>query len=411
MARGINKLTALAAKTTKPGRYGDGAGLYLVVAPTGARKWVFRFTHQGKVNEMGLGSASANEVSLADARTKAEEARRWVARGEDPIVAREAAAKLAAGKPTFGQCAEAFIAGMESGWRNAKHRDQWRNTLRQYAASLSQKPVDTITTADVLTVLKPIWQTKPETASRVRGRIESVLDAARANGHISESTANPARWRSHLATLLPSKNKLRAVRHHAAMPFDEVPAFVKQLRARKAVAALALEFIILTAARSGEVFGALWPEINIEAKVWTVPSSRMKARRGHRVPLSPRAIEILGEMGKARQSDFVFPGTRPKRPLSNMATEMLLRRMKAGDITTHGFRSSFRDWAGELTSFPREVAEAALAHSVGDNTERAYRRGDALAKRRALMEAWAAYLEKAPPGANVIKPAFGGAKA
>lgn len=410
MARGINKLTALEAKTTKPGRYGDGGGLYLVVAPTGARKWVFRFTHQSKVNEMGLGAASANQVSLAEARERAEEARRNVARGENPIAARKAAAKLAAGKPTFGQCADALIADMESGWRNAKHRAQWRSTLKHYASSLREKPVDTITTADVLSVLKPIWQTKPETATRVRGRIESVLDAARANGHIPDSTANPARWRGHLAKLLPSKNKLRAVSHHAAMPYDKVPAFVEQLRARKAAAALALEFIILTAARSGEVFGAVWSEIDTEAKVWTVPTSRMKARRVHRVPLSPRAIEILEEMAKVRQSDFIFPGTRPKRPLSNMATEMLLRRMKAGEVTTHGFRSSFRDWAGELTSFPREVAEAALAHAIGDETERAYRRGDALAKRRKLMEAWASYIDKAP-GANVIKPAFGSAKA
>jgi integrase len=403
MARGINKLTAQAAKTSKPGRYGDGGGLYLVVASSKARKWVFRFTHQGNVNEMGLGPASA--VSLADARTKADEARKCVARGEDPIKARKEAAKQAAGKPSFGECAEELIATMESGWRNAKHRQQWRNTLRDYAARLRTKPVDTITTADVLAVLKPVWQTKPETASRVRGRIEAVLDAARANGHSAENTANPARWRGHLNKLLPKRGKLNRG-HHPVMPFAEVPAFMGRLRERQAVSALLLEFIILTVARLSEATGARWSEVDKKTKVWTVPGERMKAERDHRVPLTARAIEILEEMEKAKVSDFVFPGTKPKRPLSNMATDMLLRRMKAGDVTTHGFRSSFRDWAGELTGFPREIAEAALAHAIGDETEQAYRRGDALAKRRKLMEAWASYCDKAF-GANVLKPKFG----
>jgi integrase len=297
---------------------------------------------------------------------------------------------------------------MQGGWRNAKHQQQWRNTLAVYCVKIWTKPVDTIGTEDVLAVLRPIWQAKPETASRLRGRIEAVLDAARANGHILESTANPSRWRGHLNKLLSKRQKLTRG-HHAAMPFGDVSEFVEQLRARQAIAALALEFVILTAARSGEVFGARWAEFDMKGKVWTVPAARMKSGREHRVPLSARAVQILEGLAETKVGDFVFPGNKPNRPLSNMATEMLLRRMKV-DVTTHGFRSSFGDWAGELTDFPREIAEAALAHAVGDETEQAYRRGDALAKRRKLMDAWSNYLAKAP-GANVLKPRFGEALA
>jgi integrase len=414
MSRNTNKLSALKANTTKPGRYGDGAGLYLVVSRGGGRKWVFRFTLQGKVNEMGLGPARV--VSLADARAKAAEARRCVAHGKDPIQAR-AAAKGATGTPSFGTCADQLIAAKESGWRNAKHRQQWKNTLRQYAATLWDKPVDTIGTADVLTVLQPIWQTKAETASRVRGRIEAVLDAARAKEHIPANSANPARWRGHLDKLLAKRGKLTRG-HHRAMAYADVPGFVTQLRERSALAALALEFIVLTAARSGEALGARWCEIDLKLKIWTVPGKRMKRGVEHRVPLVPRAIAILDKVREMGEGDLVFPTGRPARrrsterggtgegaqgdhPMSNMACSMLLRRMKVEGVTVHGFRSSFRDWAGDCTAFPRELAEAALAHAVGDATELAYRRGDALEKRRKLMEAWAAYLSKAS-GANVI---------
>jgi integrase len=400
MARAKNKLTALQAKTRKAGRYGDGAGLYLVVAETGGRKWVFRFTLGGRVTEMGLGSADA--VPLADARNRADEARKCVGRGLNPIEQKKEAARAAAGKPTFGQVADELISSKESGWRSARHRRQWRDTLETYAAPLREKPVDTIVTADILAVLRPIWQSKSVTASRVRGRIEAVLDAARARGHIPESTANSARWKGHLDALLPKPEKLRRG-HHAAMPFDQVPAFVERLRAQKGVAAWLLEFIVLTATRAGEARGARWSEIDLEKKLWTLPAARMKGFRPHRVPLCERAVEIVEELAKARVSDFVFPSQRADRPLSDMACNVLLRRMQADAFTTHGFRSSFRDWAGECTAFPREIAEAALAHAIGDETERAYRRGDALEKRRKLMDAWGSYLNRPrSAGDNVV---------
>ena len=260
-------------------------------------------------------------------------------------------------------------------------------------------PVDEIDTAAVLEILKPLWTRVPETASRLRGRIETVLDAARARGLIGPNEANPARWRGHLDKLLPKRQKLTRG-HHAAMPFADVPQFMASLRERDAVAALALEFAILTAARSGEVLGARWAEIDFENAIWTVPAARMKGGRMHRVPLSRRALVILKKLHAARTGEFIFPGQRSGKPLSAMAMEMILRRMKADGATVHGFRSSFRDWCGEVSTFPREVAEAALAHVAGDDTERAYRRGDALEKRRELMEAWGAYCE--PKAGNVV---------
>jgi integrase len=376
------------ATLTKPGRHSDGGGLYLAVDKDGEtlrRRWVFLFRWSGKLKEMGLGGASS--VSLARARERATECRAAVADGVNPKEKRDKARATAQGVPTFGAWAEEFISGKEKGWRNAKHRQQWRNTLRDYAKSVRDKPVSEVATTEVLEVLQPIWQTKPETASRVRGRIETILDAARAKHphYFPAGWANPARWRGHLDKLLSKRQKLSRG-HHPAMPFVEVPAFMGRLRERKAVSARLLEFIILTVARSNEAIGGRWPEIDKSAKVWTVPGTRMKGGRDHRVPLVPRAIEILDEMEKTKAGDLIFPGRKRGRPLSNMATDMLLRRMKAGDVTTHGFRSSFRDWAGELTTFPREVAEAALAHAVGDETELAYRRGDALAKRRKLMD-------------------------
>jgi integrase len=271
-------------------------------------------------------------------------------------------------------------------------------TLGKYAGPLRGKPVDTISTEDVLAVLKPIWTERAETASRLRGRIEKVLDAAKAKGH--RSAENPARWRGHLDHLLPKPLKLTRG-HHPAMAYDEVPRFVGELRTREATAARALEFCILTAARSGEVLGLRRSEVDFEKKVWTVPSDRMKAGREHRVPLSASAISILKDAAKANSGDFLFPGQARNRPLSNMAMDMMLRRMKRNDVTVHGFRSSFRDWAGNVSNFPREITETALAHVIGDKAEQAYRRSDALEKRRKLMEAWATYCQPRK-GGNVV---------
>jgi Integrase len=396
MALALNKLSARGvASITKPGRHGDGGGLYLVVDKSGAKRWVFLYRRDGTLREMGLGGLKS--VTLARARELAGEARANLQAGVDPIAAKKNAP---AAVPTFGEEADDFIEAMKPQFRNAKHIAQWEMTLRDYAASLRPKRVDQITTADVLEVLKPIWLSKPETASRLRGRIERVLDAAKARGH--RSGENPALWRGHLDKLLPKRRKLSRG-HHAAMPYEDVPAFVAALRQREAMAARALEFTILTAARSGETFGLTWKEIDLEAALWIVPAKRMKAGREHRVPLTPRAVEILTELAElgAEPDAHVFPGQKEGRPLSIMSMDMILRRMKV-DFTVHGFRSSFRDWAGEETSFPREVAEAALAHVVGDETERAYRRGDALEKRRKLMAAWASYCEPKTAG-NVLE--------
>jgi integrase len=286
---------------------------------------------------------------------------------------------------TFGEAATALVDSMSSSWRNAKHRAQWTMTLTVYAAPLTPLPTVQVTTEDVLS-------TKPETASRLRGRIERTLDFAKARG--MRSGENPARWRGHLDALLPKRPKLTRG-HHKAMPFTDVPAFMDAIRKREGSAPAALEFAILNAARSGEVLGARWNEIDLEGRLWTIPAERMKAGRPHRVPLSDRAVEILKSMFKIRASDFVFPGMKAERSLSSMALEMLLRRMKS-EVTVHGFRSAFRDWADESTAFPREIAEAALAHLVGDAVERAYRRGDALEKRRALMDAWALFCGTKP---------------
>jgi integrase len=387
----MGKLTARKVETAKPGKYGDGGGLQSAVAPTGAKKWVLRFLWQGNAREMGLGSYP--EVGLAEAREKAIAGRRLARSGVDPIAERNQDRRV----PTFGKLADEVVTEQSKGFRNDKHRAQWKITLETYAAPLRVKAVDAITTEDVLGVLKPIWTTKTETASRLRGRIERVLNAAKAKGH--RSGENPAAWRGHLENLLPKRQKLTRG-HHAALPYADVPAFVAKLRTRKAVAALALEFAILTAARSGEVLGARWPEIDFDARVWTIPAKRMKSGREHRVPLSESALAILEKFGEARVSEFIFPGQGAGRPLSEMVLRRMLRR-DADVVTVHGFRSSFRDWAGNETHFPRELAEAALAHVVGDKAEQAYRRSDALEKRRALMEAWAQWCEPREAADNV----------
>jgi integrase len=387
-----SKLTARKVETARPGKYSDGGNLYLIVSRTGSRKWMLRFTWRGQAKEMGLGSAAS--VPLADAREKAAVARRKIAQGFNPIDER----KRDRGVPTFGEMADSVREALSVGFRNEKHKAQWKSTLATYAAPLRRKPIDTITTDDVLNLLKPIWTAKAETASRVRGRIEKVLDAAKAKGF--RDGENPARWRGHLDHLLPRPSKL-ARGHHAAMPYEDVAAFIAKLRVREATAALALELCILTGARSGEILGMQWSEIDLDKKIWTVPANRMKAGREHRVPLSSRAVAILNPLKKATASEFVFSGQAHNKPLSNMAMEMILRRMKIENATVHGFRSSFRDWAGNVSSFPREVVETALAHVIGDKAEQAYRRGDALEKRRKLMDAWAAYCA-APKTGSVI---------
>jgi integrase len=387
-----NRLKARKVETAKPGKYSDGGNLYLVVSATCTRKWVFRFTWRGRAKEMGLGSAST--VPLAEARERAASARQAMARGLNPIDER----KRASGVPTFGEMADAVYQSLSAGFRSGPHRGQWKSTLATYAAPLKAMPVNTVITADVLAVLKPIWQAKPETASRLRGRIEKILDAAKAEGF--REGENPARGRGHLYHLLPRPSKLTRG-HFAAMPYEQVAAFVGRLREDNSLGALALELCILTAARSGEILGMRWDEVDLEQAVWTLPKHRMKAGREHRVPLSARAVAILRQLMELKADDFVFPGQRKGRP-SDKTMARTLERMKAGHITVHGFRSSFRDWAGNETSFPREVVETALAHLVGSEVERSYRRSDALEKRRQLMEAWTAYCE---PGQrdNVVR--------
>lgn len=398
MGRALQKLSDAIVKSAKlqAGRHSDGGGLYLNVTPTGSRSWLFMWSRDGKRREMGMGSYPA--VTLAKARALSASYRELVAAGRDPI-----AEKAKAEEPSFKDCCDQFLASMESQWRNEKHRAQWRSTLNEYCQSMAGKKVSLVSTVDVLEVLQPIWSTKAETASRVRGRIERVLDFAKAKGW--REGENPAVWRGHLKNVLPARQKLSRG-HHAAMPFEAVPAFMAQLKESDAMAARCLEFVILTAARSGEALGAQWSEIDFAAKVWTVPANRMKAGRVHRVPLTDAPLAILLPLYEGRKNDgLVFPGQKEGRPLSVMAMAMLLRRMKHEAFTVHGFRSAFRDWAGDKTTFPREVAEAALAHTVGDQTERAYRRSDALARRRKLMEAWESYAVGSKLG-NVLK--FGG---
>lgn len=374
------------AALNAPGVYSDGGGLYLRIRASG-RSWFYIGTLNGKRIELGLGPAM--DITLAKARERAAEIRLMLLDGKDPRDERKLAKAVAKPAVTFGAFAKQHIAGIEDGFKNPKHRQQWRNTLETYGKPLADIPIDLVATEDVLGVLQPIWLSKPETASRVRGRIERVLDAAKVKG--LRSGENPARGRGHLDLLLPKRSKT-SVKHHAALPFADVATFMADLRKRPAVAARALEFTILTAARSGEVRGATWAEIDLENKLWTVPAGRMKAGAVHEVPLSDAAITVLNSVNEEglKPDDFVFPAPRGGS-LSDMALSQLLKRMDRGNITVHGFRSTFRDWVGETTQFEREVVEMALAHTVASAVERAYRRGRALEKRRELMTAWAEY--------------------
>jgi integrase len=398
------KLTALKADKVKAsGYYGDGGGLFLQVSRYGTKSWVFRFKANGRLREMGLGSLDT--YSLAEARERARNCRKLRDEGKDPIEERNAArlaVKLDAAKVmTFKECADRYIASHKAGWRNAKHAAQWPSTLGTYVYPIfGSLPVNAIDVALVMKTLEPIWVAKPETASRVRGRVESVLDWATSRGY--RQGENPARWRGHLENLLPKKTKVRRIEHHAALPYREIAAFVAELRPQEGIAARALEFAILTATRTGEVIGARWDELDLADRLWTIPAERMKADKEHRVPLSDAAIATLEDLQRTRHGDYVFPGGRAGRPISNMAMTMTLRRMGRGELTVHGFRSSFRDWAAERTGFPAEVAEMALAHAVSDKVEAAYRRGDLFQKRRQLMDAWARYCTTPAPTGKVV---------
>jgi integrase len=404
MARAFGRLTALKVEKTKaPGMYADGGGLYLRVTPEGSKNWVLRYMLDRKPHWMGLGPVAL--YGLQEARAKALDARRKRHEGIDPIEARRAERarqRLDAAKAiTFGEVAALYIASHRAGWRNEKHAAQWETTLKTHAAPITSLPVQAVDTALVVKVLEPLWTTRPETASRLRGRIESVLDFAKVRDF--RDGENPARWRGHLAKLLPARSKVREIKHHAALPYAELSAFLVALREQEGNAARALEFLILTAARTGEVIGARWSEIDLLDKTWTVPAAHMKARREHRVPLSARALAILDEMQVARHGDdariaFVFPGRKPGMPLSNMAFLMLLRRLGLGSLTAHGFRATFKTWASERTSFQNEIVEAALAHVIGNKVEQAYRRGDLFEKRRRLMQQWATFCATAPTG-------------
>jgi len=401
-----------------PGQYVDGNGLRLLVRDSGARFWIFRFKLAGKeakTREMGLGRAGSEPgaVPLSEARKRAGELHRAVKDGRDPLAERAMAEAERAARAqldavrgkTFEDVATAYIEANRAGWGNAKHAAQWTATLKTYAYPVMGKvAVRDVSTDLIVSVLQPLWTTKPETASRVRGRIESVLDFARVRGW--RDGENPARWRGHLDHILPRRAKVRAVEHHAALPWKQAGGFMLALAGQKGMATLALRFGVLTAARTGEVLSARWEEIDMTAKLWTVPAERMKGGREHRVPLASAALDVLAEADpNGERAGLVFPSNEATRPLSNMAMTMALRRMGRDDVTVHGMRSMFRDWTAEVTGYSRELAEAALAHAVGDKVEAAYQRGDMLTKRRAMMDDWATFCGApyAEPAGNVVE--------
>lgn len=394
MARPNNRLTHRFVTTTKAaGLHADGGGLYLEVDKGGGKRWTFIFQWRGARKQMGLGGLAV--TGLAEAREAAEEARKLVAKGINPIEARNAAGGEV---PTFGAVADDLLKALGPEWKNPKHAYQWKRSLTVEAAALRPLAVDAVTTEDVLDVLKPIWSVKGETASRTRGRIERVLDAAKAKGH--RKGENPARWKGHLALLLPKRKRLTQG-HHPAMPFEQTPAFMARLRARPALAARALEFTILTAARTSEAIYARPAEVDLVHKVWDVPADRMKMEVPHRVPLCDRACQIVRElMEEVPEAEFIFQKADGE-PLSTAAMSALLKRMGDDAYSVHGFRSTFRDWAGESTAFPDSVAEAALAHKLGDDVQVAYRRGTAFQKRIKLMDAWAGFLARPKTGTVV----------
>ena len=393
-------------RIVEPGLHAVGgvAGLHLQVLPSGGKSWLLRIVIGGKRREVGLGGFP--DVPLALAREKAREVRETVQQGRDPIAERAAARSALAAQRgaeiTFDECAEKFIAAKSAEWRSAKHAAQWTATLTTYASPvLGTMQVRDIELAHIVKVLEKddFWTAKTETASRVRGRIESVLDWATVRGY--RKGENPARWKGHLDKVLPAPKKMAKVKHHAALPVDAIGAFMRDLRQREGIAARALEVLILTAARSGELRGMTWAEVNLDDAVWIVPAARMKAKREHRVPLSVRVIEVLRGLPVVA-GGLVFPGMREGSPLSDMTLTAVLRRMGRGDLTAHGFRSTFRDWAAERTNYPRDVAEMALAHTIGDKVEAAYRRGDLFDKRSRMMEDWARFCDTVQMAGEVL---------
>lgn len=405
MARKTNRLTATAvAKKKKPGYYCDGGGLYLQVSKSGSKSWIMRYTMAGKPAEMGLGSYQT--FTLAEARERATAQRKLLTDGINPLETRRndlLARRMAdANIITFDKAATAFIEGNKAGWRNPKHADQWRNTLTTYASPIiGALPVAMIETSHVMRILSPIWTTKTETATRVRGRIEKVLDWAKVQGY--RVGDNPAAWRGHLSEALPKPSKVATGDHHAALPWSEIGAFMVALRAMQGAGARAMEIIILTATRTSEVLNANWTEIDLDAKVWTIPKERMKSFKEHRVPLSDAVITLLTAIkAEAERVGYIFPGKKKDTALSNMTCLATLKRMGRSDITVHGFRSTFRDWVSETTAYPRDVAEMALAHTIEDKSEAAYRRGDLIEKRRALMSDWAVHCGTVLVSADVV---------
>ena len=411
----MGKLTAKTTeKLVKAGVAGltnDGDGLYLKVADSGTgASWVFRYKIDGKSRKIGLGKYPG--TSLSEARDKAADARKLLKSGMDPLATRdkereekrlESQAALAKSTP-FKTHAAHYIAAHRSGWKNAKHAQQWENTLATYAEPIiGNLPASEITTAHILEILQPLWIEKTETANRLRNRIELVLDAAKARG--MRDGENPARWRGHLDKLLPKRSKVRAIEHHPALPWPELPSFMSELANHDELTYKAMRLTILTACRTSEVLGATWEEIALDTRVWTIPAARMKARKEHRVPLSDAAIEVLDSLPRITGSPYLFPSTRQGKHLSNMSMLMGLRRMGREDLTMHGFRSTFRDWAAEQTNHPREVCEMALAHKIAEGAEAAYWRGDIFEKRRALMADWAAFATAAP-STNLIQGDF-----
>jgi integrase len=403
VARNIHKLSPAAAKNAKAGMHSDGGGLYLQATQSAdgtiSRSWIFRFALKGRERHMGLGTLQM--VSLAEARRAAADARKLKGQGIDPIGARNesraAAAAANAKQMTFDEAAAAYIAAHQSAWGNVKHAKQWSTTLAAYASPVFGKVgIRDVDTALVLKVLEPMWNKKTETAYRVRGRMEKVLDWAKARGY--REGENPARWRGHLDHLLPARMAVRTVAHHSALPYDELPAFLKQLRKQPGVGARAIEFTILTAARTGETIGATLGEINRKDRMWVIPAGRMKAGKEHRVPLTDRALAIIDELAPLRgDGEYLFPGAHGR-----LSAGLMYNQLRRTDLTVHGFRSTFRDWAAERTNFPSEVVEMALAHAVGNKVEAAYRRGDLFEKRRRLLEAWAEHCERGLPTPDVV---------
>ena len=402
--RRVGRLTARYVETVKkPGLHGDGGNLFLKVDDGGSKSWMFRHQVSGKVRKYGLGPT--HTLGLSDARQRAETIRRQLLDGIDPKEARraeqEAAAVAKAKSISFDKATEAYIDSHRAGWKSDKHAGQWRATLQTYASPVfGGLPVSAIDTGMVMRVLKPLWVSKNETAHRLRGRIENVLSWSKVHGF--RSGENPAQWRGHLDHLLPARAKVHKVEHHAALPYDQLPAFMRDLRGRYGIAALALEFAILTATRTSETLNATWSELDLDNKLWIIPPERMKGAREHRVPLCKRTIAIIAEMRTVKCSDFLFPGAKRGKPLSNMAMLTTLRRMGRGNLTAHGFRATFKTWATEKTHHQREVIEAALAHVIGDKTEAAYQRGDLLDKRRKLMDAWAVYCDSRATTGKVV---------